>query len=159
MSCAMEYTLMGGWKAIVSRDAARRCAPHVATRAAGCAMLTRWRCHAHHRLNKEENDTALPGEACTFVVRCVLNILQVRTCAARRRGCPIQTVSQGDAAAHSYACCTRRRSPCGSGPSMGVVRRRSAAVLTCTADCAPLLRYTRASASRLPAPSQVRTTV
>ena len=41
-----------------------------------------------HRLNKEEKDTALPGEACTFVVRCVLNILQVRTCAARRRGCP-----------------------------------------------------------------------
>ena len=74
LSCAMEYTLMGGWKAIVARDALRRM-PNDAGEEAGGHSVVR-----------------------TFVWRCVLNVLQVRPAAPhdcvlfaralRRRACP-----------------------------------------------------------------------
>ena len=53
LSCAMEYTLMGGWKAIVARDALRRL-PNDAGEEVGGHSVVR-----------------------TFVWRCALNVLQV----------------------------------------------------------------------------------
>ena len=57
LSCATEYTLMGGWKAIVAKDALRRL-PNGAGEEVGGHSVVR-----------------------TFMWRCVLNVLQVRPAA------------------------------------------------------------------------------
>ena len=74
LSCAMEYTLMGGWKAIVARDALRKLPDDAGEEVSGHSVVR------------------------TFVWRCVLNVLQVRPAAPhdcvlfaralRRRACP-----------------------------------------------------------------------